>query len=76
VFQGFGDSALNFDIRVWTPVQANADTKSRLSIAVVQALREAGIEIPVPQRDLNLKSVNKEIKELFSHGEPGLSKPE
>jgi potassium-dependent mechanosensitive channel len=76
VFQGFGDSALNFDIRVWTPVQVNADTKSRLSIAVVRALREAGIEIPVPQRDLNLKSVNKEIKELLSHGEPGLRKPE
>ena len=76
VFQGFGDSVLNFEMRVWTPVQANADTKSRLSIAVVQALRDAGIEIPVPQRDLNLKSVNKEIKELFARGEPVLRKPE
>ncbi len=76
VFQGFGDSALNFEMRVWAPVQANLDTKSRLSIAVVQALREAGIEIPVPQRDLNLKSVNKEIKELLSRAEFGLRKPE
>jgi potassium-dependent mechanosensitive channel len=76
VFQGFGDSVLNFEMRVWAPVQANLDTKSRLSIAVVQALREAGIEIPVPQRDLNLRSVNKEIKELLSHGAPGLRKPE
>ena len=66
VFQGFGESALNFGLRVWTLVQANLDTKSRLSIALVQALHEAGIEMPFPQRDLNLKSVDKQIKELLS----------
>ena len=69
VFQGFGESALNFGLRVWTLVQANLDTKSRLSIALLQALHEAGIEIPFPQRDLNLKSMDKQIKELLSPGD-------
>jgi potassium-dependent mechanosensitive channel len=68
VFQGFGESALNFGLRVWTLVQANLDTKSRLSIALLQALHEAGIEMPFPQRDLNLKSVDKQIKELLAPG--------
>ena len=69
VFQGFGESALSFGLRVWTLVQANLDTKSRLSIALLQALHEAGIEMPFPQRDLNLKSVDKQIKELLSPGD-------
>jgi potassium-dependent mechanosensitive channel len=68
-FQGFGESALNFELRVWTLVQANLDTKSRLSIALAQALGEAGIEIPFPQRDLYLKSVDKQIKELLAPGD-------
>jgi len=66
VFQGFGESALNFGLRVWTLVQANLDTKSRLSIALVQALHEAGVAIPFPQRDLNIKSADKRIKELLA----------
>src|SRR5262245_27274755 len=65
VFQGFGEGTLNFALRFWTLVQANIDTKSRLSIALIQRLQEAGIEMPFPQRDLNLKSVDKRIKELF-----------
>jgi potassium efflux system protein len=69
VFQGFGESSLNFALRVWTLVQVNLDTRSRLSIALAQALREAGIEIPFPQRDLNLKSVDKHTKELLSPGD-------
>jgi small-conductance mechanosensitive channel len=69
VFQGFGESALNFALRAWTLVQANLDTKSRLSLALAQALHEAGIEIPFPQRDLNLKSVDKQIKELLASGD-------
>ena len=76
VFQGFGESSLNFGLRVWTLVQANVDIKSRLSIALVQALHEAGIEIPFPQRDLNLKSVGKQIKELLSPGDRGIGKAE
>jgi len=76
VFQGFGESALNFELRAWTLVRNNLDNKSRLSIAVFHALREGGIEIPFPQRDLNLRSVDKQIKELLSRIGPGLRKAE
>jgi potassium-dependent mechanosensitive channel len=75
-FQGFGESAIDFELRVWTLVQANLDTKSRLSLALAQALSEAGIEIPFPQRDLNLKSVDKQIKELLARDDLGVRKTE
>jgi potassium-dependent mechanosensitive channel len=68
VFQGFGESALNFELRVWTLVRSNVDTRSQLSIAVFRALSEAGIEVPVPQRDLRLRTVDKNLEELITHG--------
>jgi potassium-dependent mechanosensitive channel len=56
-FLGFGDSALNFELRFWS---ASQDTwfqlKSDVAIGVARALREANIEIPFPQRDLHLRS--------------------
>jgi small-conductance mechanosensitive channel len=58
LFVGFGDSALNFEVRVWT---ADLDdwpgVRTELSVAVNARLREAGIAIPFPQRDLHLRSV-------------------
>jgi small-conductance mechanosensitive channel len=61
VFSGFGESALNFELRVWTD---NPETllalRSGISLAVHDALRDAGIEIPFPQRDLRLRSVDPE----------------
>jgi potassium-dependent mechanosensitive channel len=67
-FQGFGESAINFELRFWTLVQSNVDIKSRVSIAMAQTLAEAGIEIPVPQRDLRLRAMDKNIEGLISHG--------
>jgi potassium-dependent mechanosensitive channel len=57
LFQGFGDSSLDFELRAWTE---NADfprVRSDLALAVSRGLREAGIEIPFPQRDLHLRSL-------------------
>ena len=48
VFQGFGESALNFGLRVWTLVQANLDTKSRLSIALAPSTSRSGHRNSVP----------------------------
>jgi potassium efflux system protein len=54
-FLGFGDSALNFELRFWS---ASQDTwfqlKSDVAIGVARVLRQANIEIPFPQRDLHL----------------------
>jgi small-conductance mechanosensitive channel len=58
LFNGFGESSLDFEMRVWT---ANFDFWRRVSSDVAaqayDALAEAGIEIPFPQRDLHIKSV-------------------
>jgi potassium-dependent mechanosensitive channel len=58
-FLGFGESALNFELRFWS---AQQDTwfqlQSDVTVAVAKALREAGIEIPFPQRDLHVRSID------------------
>jgi small-conductance mechanosensitive channel len=56
-FIGFGDSALNFELRVWTVsrVQTPNILTSDLNFAIFKAFREHGIEIPFPQRDVHVK---------------------
>jgi potassium-dependent mechanosensitive channel len=58
LFIGFGESSLDFELRAWTArFERGLVTKSDLTVAAYAALREAGIEIPFPQRDLHLRSV-------------------
>ncbi len=58
LFVEFGDSSLNFVLRFWT---SNFDfwrrVMSDVTVAVNAELAKAGIEIPFPQRDLHLKTV-------------------
>jgi potassium efflux system protein len=61
-FIGFGDSALNFEVRFWSERQDNwFQLKSDVTVGVARALKEAGIEIPFPQRDLHLRTVDASI---------------
>ena len=62
LFTGFGDSALNFELRFWT-VDADrvAIIRSDVAIAINNALAAAGFEIPFPQRDLHLRSVDAQV---------------
>jgi len=56
LFQGFGDSALNFEVRAWTArFEEWAAIHSQVAVAVNAALRAAGIEIPFPQRDVTVR---------------------
>ncbi len=59
LFRDFGDSSLNFDLRcfIWDIDQRRV-VVSDLNFAIDAAFREAGIEIPFPQRDLHLRSVD------------------
>jgi len=74
-FLGFGDSALRFELRFWS---ARQDTwfqlQSAVTVAVAKALQDAGIEIPFPQRDLHLRSVDVSLKEQMA-GNPGILFP-
>ncbi len=59
LFQGFGESSLDFLVRGWTPEpDAALVLRSHMVLDIHRALREAGIEIPFPQRDLHLRSVD------------------
>jgi small-conductance mechanosensitive channel len=62
IFQGFGQSSLDFVVRAWTTSVDWRIVASDLTVAVNSALKEAGIEIPFPQRDLHLRSVDAELK--------------
>ena len=57
-FLAFGDSALNFELAVWTIDMAHRPTRFRsdLFFAIERKLRENNIEVPFPQRDLHLRS--------------------
>jgi small-conductance mechanosensitive channel len=64
IFREFGDSSLNFELRVWTihQVQTPQILRSDLYFLIFRAFHENGIEIPFPQRDLHLKSASAELK--------------
>jgi small-conductance mechanosensitive channel len=54
---GFGDSALNFELRcIVVNVRQMLTVKSDLNFSVLKKLRAAGIEIPFPQRDIHIRS--------------------
>lgn len=57
-FVGFGDSSLDFEVAVWASDTAYRPLRFRSTLfyAIEARLREAGIEIPFPQRDLHVRS--------------------
>jgi small-conductance mechanosensitive channel len=58
LFREFGDSSLNFELRVFLHnVDSRLSVISDLNFAIDKAFREAGIEIPFPQRDLHVRSL-------------------
>ena len=62
-FVGFGDSSLNFNLYVFSrQLEDRLPMTHAVHAEVFAALREHGIEIPFPQRDLHLRSVNPDIK--------------
>jgi small-conductance mechanosensitive channel len=58
LFEDFGDSSLNFNVRVWTSeyVSKPKVLKSQLYYDIFRRFSEENIEIPFPQRDIHIKS--------------------
>jgi potassium efflux system protein len=59
IFLNFGDSTLNFELRVFIP---NRDIQPKvhheLNMAIDEAFRAKDIEIAFPQRDLHIKNIS------------------
>jgi small-conductance mechanosensitive channel len=64
LFDEFGDSSLNFNLRVWTDTYTTTPgiLKSRLYFEIFKKFKEQNIEIPFPQRDLHIKNNESERK--------------
>jgi potassium efflux system protein len=62
-FMGFGDSALNFNLYVYSRQLADRfPIMHAVHEDVLQALTDNGISIPYPQRDLHVKSVTEDFR--------------
>ncbi|MGD9211767.1 MAG: mechanosensitive ion channel [Desulfobacteraceae bacterium] len=57
-FVGYGDNSINFELLFWIDARATARRKVRSALyySIFDALKEANIEIPFPQRDVYVRS--------------------
>lgn len=64
LFSGFGESSLDFELAVWTVAMAGRPRRLRsdLNFAIERVLRENGIEIPFPQRDVHVRSGTLQVR--------------
>ncbi len=72
LLSSFGDNSINFDLRVWTVAQVQTPNrlKSALYFDMVREFALNGIEIPFPQRDVHIKSFNRQLDEALISSEP------
>lgn len=70
-FMGFGENSLDFEIWFWTN-QVNLKRRiiSDILFEVDSEFRKNGIEIPLPQRDLHLRSVDEKVLQSLFTGIP------
>jgi potassium efflux system protein len=65
-FETFGDSSLNFAVRVFLEKLDNRIAVThQINTAIANAFRDAGIEIPFPQRDLHVAFADGAKPEAF-----------
>jgi len=61
LFLSFGESSLDFELRVWVLADDRIQIKSELHQEIDRSFREAKIEIAFPQRDLHVRSVDESV---------------
>lgn len=71
LFTSFGDSALMFELVCFVEdVEAAGRVKSDLHFSIFKAMRENAIEIPFPQRDMNIRGVDRLVEALSGKAAP------
>ncbi len=67
LFRSFGDSSLDFELRVFIPeLNERIQVQSDLNQTIESEFSDAGIEIPFPQSDLHLRSVDEDVAALLA----------
>ncbi len=75
VFTEFGDSSLNFELRCWVRDIANMwKTQDEIMYEIDKKFKENDISIPFPQRDLYIKEMPSNIKEVVSDNKKSKNK--
>jgi small-conductance mechanosensitive channel len=70
LFLAFGASSLDFELRVFIPEFTDRRLiHSELNLDINREFSDAGIEIPFPQSDLHLRSIDSEATGLFSNNQ-------
>jgi small conductance mechanosensitive channel len=54
--QQFGESSIDIGYRCWVPTATYFQVSYKLNLAIFQAIKKAGIEIPFPRRDVRILS--------------------
>jgi len=58
-FRGFGDSSLDFELRVHSPdLESYLPIKDAMHTQIDTVFRAHNIEIPFPQRDIHVRSMD------------------
>ncbi len=60
LFDGFGDSSLDFRLLFWVHFEDGFTTKSNVAISIYNAFEENNISIPFPQVDLHIKDIDED----------------
>jgi len=68
IFRAFGDSSLEFELRVWTIrlLHRRGVLLSQLNFAIYEKLQAHHVEIPFPQRDLHFKLDPETLKSIVT----------
>jgi len=72
IFTGFGESSVDFELRVWLAAfDQLLKARSELAALVTRRFAEAKVEIPFPQRDLHVRSVGEGVTGTLRPGRSG-----
>src|SRR5213075_323079 len=65
----FGESSIDFELVVWSSEMSYRPRRYRsdINFAIEKKFREAGIEIPFPQRDLHIRSGTLKVENVTEH---------
>lgn len=69
LFEDFGDSALIFKLRLWSTINDFIKAETDIRFEIDRLFRERKIEIPFPQQDIHVRSVQTETQIAVKPGE-------